>query len=74
MEKTDKLTTASLDTMHYPVVTETDTSYSITDRIGAVKHYIHQKAFEVPVRFVFAPRSAGTKIALSIKVFGKNLK
>jgi len=62
------------ESMNYPIVDDIESSTSINQRIGDVKHHVPTDAFKVPIRVVLSNELAGKTIEIDCKIFGKNLR
>lgn len=64
----------SYESQNYPKVNETETSFTVFQEIGDIKHKIPINAFKVPIRVFLAQQTEGKKIELKCTIFGKNLR
>ncbi len=64
---------ASYSELNYPLVEITPQSYTISQHIGDLEHSRSTDAFKTPFRLLLPADSAGSKLEITLSIFGKNL-
>jgi hypothetical protein len=63
----------SFSELNYPEVKKSPESYTISQHIGDLEHSRSTDAFKTPFRLLLPADSAGSKLEITLSIFGKNL-